>query len=115
MGSYAQTDNGVLAHLESHPGGVSMRTRLTSLMIFSMAIGIAIPLGVFRASPASADTLVPFTALLNGAQETPQNNSPSQGVALVLLVKETNMVCYRLSYSPLSSTELVAHFHINAA
>ena len=33
----------------------------------------------------------------------------------MLLVKETNQVCYRLSYSPLAGVETVAHFHIGAA
>jgi hypothetical protein len=89
--------------------------RLTSPMVFLAALGLAIPLGVFRARPASADTLVAFTAQLNGAQETPPVASPSQGVALVLLNKDTNQVCYRLSYSPLAGTELLAHFHAPAA
>jgi len=62
-------------------------------------------------NPTFAETLVPFTALLNGPQQSPPEPSPSQGVALVLLVKETNMVCYRISYSALAGTELVAHFH----
>ena len=88
-----------------------MRARLTSQTIFLLALGVAGPLGVFRATPASGDTLVAFTAVLNAAQETPPVESGSQGVALVLLDKDTNKVCYRLSYSPLAGTELLAHFH----
>ena len=67
------------------------------------------------ARPAVAETLVVFTALLNGANEIPPNSSQSQGVAQVLLVKETNTVCYRISYSPLDGTEALAHFHGPAA
>lgn len=63
------------------------------------------------ASAARADTLLPFTVLLNGAQETPPVSSPSQGVALVTYNTTQKMLCYALSYSPLSSPETVAHFH----
>src|SRR5258708_39067778 len=86
-----------------------MRMRRAKLLL--LALAVTVPLGVLRASPATAETLITFTALLNGPQETPPQPSPSQGVALVLLVKETNSVCYRLSYSALAGTELVAHFH----
>jgi hypothetical protein len=63
------------------------------------------------ASTARADTLLPFTALLNSAQETPPVSSPSQGVALVTYNTTQKLLCYALSYSPLSSPETVAHFH----
>jgi hypothetical protein len=62
-------------------------------------------------APVRADTLEAFTAVLNGAQETPPVHSPSQGVAFVTLDKDTSMVCYALSYSPLGGAESVAHFH----
>ncbi len=75
----------------------------------------AVFLAVLGVRPAAADTLVAYTALLNGAQENPPQASPSQGVALVLLVKDTNMVCYRISFSPLAGTEILAHFHGPAA
>jgi hypothetical protein len=86
-----------------------MRMRRANVLL--LALAVTVPLGVLQASPAAAETLVTFTALLNGPQETPPQPSPSQGVALVLLVKETKSVCYRLSYSALAGTELVAHFH----
>ena len=89
--------------------------RMTRAKILLLAATTAASLGLLRASPATAETLVTFTALLNGPQQSPPVNSPSQGVALVLLVKETNTVCYRISYSPLAGTELVAHFHGPAA
>ena len=61
--------------------------------------------------PAAGETIFPFTAVLNGAQENPPRDSPSQGVAQVLLIKETDMVCYRISFSPLAGAEILAHFH----
>jgi CHRD domain-containing protein len=64
---------------------------------------------------ARADTLLPFTAVLNGAQETPPVASPSQGMALVTYDVDTGLLCYALSFSPLTSQELVAHFHGPAA
>jgi len=89
--------------------------RMTRAKILLLAATTAVSLGLLRATPAAAETLVTFTALLNGPQQSPPVDTPSQGVALVLLVKETNTVCYRISYSPLSSTEILAHFHGPAA
>jgi len=83
------------------------RREVSHMKRLSLVLVIAASL----AAPAAAETLIPFTALLNGPQETPPHPSPSQGVALVVLVKETNSVCYRISYSALAGTELVAHFH----
>jgi hypothetical protein len=67
--------------------------------------------GLVAAAPAAADTLLPFTAVLNGAQETPPVASPSQGVAFLTLNKDTSQVCYAISFSPLGGTEILAHFH----
>ena len=84
---------------------------MKSLMRLSLAFALSVAPTALAPNPAFAETLIPFTALLNGPQQSPPEPSPSQGVALVLLVKETNMVCYRISYSALAGTELVAHFH----
>lgn len=73
---------------------------------------LAVTLGV---TPAAADTLEPFTAVLNGAQEVPPVPSPSQGVALLTFNKTNSALCYAISYSPLGGTETVAHFHGPAA
>jgi len=67
------------------------------------------------AGPAAADQLSTFTALLNGAQETPPVASPSQGVAFMTFNKDNSNLCYAISYSPLASTEILAHFHGPAA
>jgi hypothetical protein len=63
------------------------------------------------ALPAAADTLTTYQALLNGAQESPPVASPSQGSALLTLNKQSKMLCYSISFTPLGGTELVAHFH----
>jgi hypothetical protein len=81
----------------------------------SLALALSAPLAVLPPGSASAETLIPFTALLNGPQQVPIVNSPSQGVAFVVLVKETSVVCWRISYSPLVGTETMAHFHGPAA
>jgi hypothetical protein len=80
-----------------------------------LTLGLTLVFAIGRPMPAAAETLFAYTALLNGAQQNPPVQSPSQGVALVLRVKETNVVCYRISYSPLAGTELLAHFHGPAA
>jgi CHRD domain len=92
-----------------------MRSLSRRAMVLLLGVSMAVPLGALLARPAAAETLIAFDCLLNGAQENPPVNSPSQGVALVLLVKETNKVCYRLSFSPLAGTEILAHFHAPGA
>jgi CHRD domain-containing protein len=91
-----------------------MRSLPRRAMVSLLAVS-TMSLGSLFVRPAAAETLVAYTAVLNGAQEETPVASPSQGVALVLLVKETNKVCYRLSYSPLAGTEILAHFHGPAA
>ena len=76
---------------------------------------IALGLLCAGARPAAADQLTSFTALLNGAQENPPVASPSQGVAFITFNKDNSNLCYMISYSPLSSSEILAHFHGPAA
>jgi len=65
--------------------------------------------------PAGADTLVPFTALLNAGQEVPPRASSAQGVALVTLNTTNDELCYSISYQGLTTPEILAHFHGPAA
>jgi hypothetical protein len=67
------------------------------------------------AGPVAADTLLAFTAVINGAQENPPVPSPSTGVGFFVFDKDSSSLCYRISYTALSSTELVAHIHGPAA
>jgi len=64
--------------------------------------------------PVAADSLQAFLAVLNGAQETPPNTSPSTGVAFLTFNKTNSNLCYAISYTPLAGTEQVAHFHAEA-
>jgi len=68
-----------------------------------------------RPAAAAGDTLLTFTALLNGPQQSPPVDSPSTGVALVLYDKTASIVCWRLSFTPLAAPEIAAHFHGPAA
>jgi glucose/arabinose dehydrogenase len=52
-----------------------------------------------------------FTATLNGAQETPPNNSTGTGTAAVLLSPDEKSARLSLSFNGLSSGETVAHVH----
>jgi CHRD domain len=108
-GRAAEVDNGVRLRFPQEVSQMKVLKRV------SLALALSAPLAVLPPSGALAETLVPFTALLNGPQQVPPENSPSQGVALVVLVKDTNVVCWRISYSPLAGTETVAHFHGPAA
>jgi CHRD domain len=91
-----------------------MRRQLRLLVPFSLALAILASVGVLRTCPAAAasgDTLITFTALLNGAQQSPPVDSPSTGVALVLYDKTASIICWRLSFTPLAAPEILAHFH----
>jgi len=52
-----------------------------------------------------------FVAQLNGAQETPSNNSTATGVGTVLLSSDEMSAQVNLSFNGLSSTQTAAHIH----
>ncbi|MDX6557219.1 MAG: hypothetical protein QOF72_268, partial [Blastocatellia bacterium] len=56
-----------------------------------------------------------FTATLNGAQETPPNNSTATGTATLLLSPDEQTARVSLNFSGLSSAETAAHIHGPAA
>ncbi|MDX6447219.1 MAG: hypothetical protein QOH71_4293 [Blastocatellia bacterium] len=56
-----------------------------------------------------------FTASLNGAQETPPNNSNGSGTATLLLSPDEKTARVSLNFSGLSSAETAAHIHGPAA
>jgi hypothetical protein len=92
-----------------HP---AFRAILSSAVLGSTLLAAA----ALWVSPAAADTFDPvFIAQLNGAQETPPVASPSTGVAFLTFNKDNSNLCYAISYTPLSGTEFVAHFHGPAA
>ncbi|MEW6584398.1 MAG: CHRD domain-containing protein [Nitrospirota bacterium] len=65
-------------------------------------------------SPASA-IVKPFTAVLTGGQEVPQNESEAFGVAFMTLDTIAKMLCYSITFNDLGSDETAAHFHGPAA
>lgn len=52
-----------------------------------------------------------FTATLNGAQETPPNNSAATGTATLLLSPDEKTARLSLTFNALSSAQTVAHVH----
>jgi uncharacterized repeat protein (TIGR01451 family) len=56
-----------------------------------------------------------FTANLNGAQETPPNNSTAAGTATLLLSPDEQTALVALNFNGLSSAETAAHIHGPAA
>src|SRR5258708_21255175 len=56
-----------------------------------------------------------FTANLNGAQETPPNNSTATGTATLLLSPDEQTALVSLNFNGLSSAETAAHIHGPAA
>jgi hypothetical protein len=92
------------------------RNTLTTIRLRMGKLSLAAPVAaaLVLAAPverASADTLFAFTAMLQGAQEVPPNTSPSHGVAFLTYNKQQKLLCYSISFSPLSGTEVLAHFH----
>jgi uncharacterized repeat protein (TIGR01451 family) len=56
-----------------------------------------------------------FTATLNGAQETPPNNSTASGTATLLLSPDEQTARVSLNFNGLSSAQTMAHIHGPAA
>ena len=90
-----------------------MSVRIREVIRWSGMIALGFVCAAAR--PAAADQLTTFTALLNGAQENPPVASPSQGVAFMTFNKDNSNLCYAISFSPLQSAEILAHFHGPAA
>ena len=84
-----------------------MRTFVVS-MVALVASAVAVV-------PVAADTQFAFTAVINGAQENPPVQSPSTGVGFFVFDKDNLNLCYRISYTPLTSNEIAAHIHGPAA
>jgi hypothetical protein len=69
-----------------------------------------------RPAAAAGDTLITFTALLNGAQQSPPRGQPvDRRRPVVLYDKTASLICWRISYAPLGGTDILAHFHGPAA
>ncbi|HEY2177814.1 MAG TPA: CHRD domain-containing protein [Caulobacteraceae bacterium] len=75
--------------------------------IFAAGLAAA---ALLAALPASA-AVVHFTAKLNGAAETPPNDSKGTGAARVSLDTATKKLTWTVTYSGLSGPPTMAHFH----
>jgi hypothetical protein len=74
-------------------------------LVTAFAIG-----AIVAAGPVSAK-VIHYTASLNGASETPPNDSPGTGQATVALDTSAKTVSWTLTYSGLTGPATAAHFH----
>ncbi len=70
----------------------------------------ALAVAALAAGTAQAEVLS-FMAHLDGAAETPPNNSNGMGMAMVKLDTATKMLDWTVDYSGLSGPATMAHFH----
>ena len=63
------------------------------------------------AAPFAAAETIHFTAHLDGAQETPPNDSKGKGEAKVAFDTESKTLIWTVTYSGLSGPATMAHFH----
>jgi hypothetical protein len=88
-------DFGITTDIQTGPNG--------NLFVVSLSNGAVYEI---KSKPS-----VLFTATLNGAQETPPNNSTATGTAALLLSPDEKSARLSLSFNGLSSGETVAHVH----
>ena len=75
---------------------------------------VAAALSALMAGAASAEVMH-FTAKLDGAAETPPNDSKGAGKAWVTLDTATKTLDWKVEYSGLTGPAIMAHFHGPAA
>ena len=92
-------DFGITTDIQTGPNG--------SLFVVSLSNGAVYEI---KSKPSLL-----FTATLNGAQETPPNNSPATGRATLLLSPDEKTARLSVTFSALSSTQTDAHIHGPAA
>lgn len=63
------------------------------------------------AATAQAQSVFTFLARCDGAQETPPTITPSRGLGAFTIDTVANTIRYRVSFSPLTAPETVAHIH----
>ena len=90
---------------------VASRMKATQLLTVAAAAILALAIST---PPVSAETLVPFIALLNSGQENPPTSSNALGVAFMTFNDDTRELCYDISFTSLVAAERVAHFHAPA-
>ncbi|HEY1927949.1 MAG TPA: CHRD domain-containing protein [Caulobacteraceae bacterium] len=66
---------------------------------------------VMAAAPFAAAETIHFTAHLDGAQETPPNDSKGTGEAKIAFDTDSKTLIWTVTYSGLSGPATMAHFH----
>jgi len=82
-----------------------LRTRLAAFA------GLAVAFSTLGLTQATAAQDAILQATMTGAQETPPNNSPGTGSAVVYVDADTNMLCVSYSFSNLVAPAVAAHIH----
>jgi len=89
----------------------------TKFWLSILAISVVLIAGSLAVSPIAIadddddDDLDQFIAVLNGGQENPPTASNAFGVAHLTFNEDTSELCFSISYGPLGSAEVAAHFH----
>jgi hypothetical protein len=88
-----------------------MKIRKTSLVTLAGLVAILAGPSLSAAKPMT------FMSVVNGAQETPPNQSTALGNALLTYDPATKTLCYYISYTPplIGGAEVLAHIHGPAA
>lgn len=93
---------------------IGILVSITSLLILTFST-IMIGTHSLYGKDKNRDVLA-FTALLNGGQEVPENDSNAFGIAFMTLERDSKMISYSITFTDekLSGTETAAHFHASA-
>lgn len=75
-----------------------------------LAIGLSLSLLALCGGVAHAAILT-YSSTLNGANESPQNNSPATGQTTVLIDDVTNLMTVNASFSNLTAATTASHIH----
>jgi hypothetical protein len=94
---------------------IRMRTKAAPGSLFIVPVALMMML-ILAASVSPVNAIEkPFTAVLTGGQEVPQNDSEAFGVVFVTFDTITKTLCYSITFNNLGSDETAAHFHGPAA
>lgn len=83
---------------------------IASIASFLFLTISGVPVGV---NGQAGKSVKPFTAILTGGQEVPQNDSNAFGVAFVTFEEDEKLLYYSITFTDanLAGTETAAHFH----